>query len=358
MIRARHRFLPRRLLVASALLFSSPVAAQTILALTPSSLDRDTPDRPTQQRPNWINREDCLADDYFHFDMKVVNPTNLNFEVWIGTTTDCADYEERFNTTGRCWRVLQQLAQDNSFVVDIPVRDIADLREGQDFEANGTLETCNRQWEGQVTIYFMYVSSSGDVASSTTWTLSGVDLRGPAPPTEVEASASEEALEAKWTPSNATDLLGYRIYCAPNGGSALADAGLASDAGSSGSTGACGAEGLVAGELPGQGLMVCGEAGSKTADSAFARGLSNGAEYAIAVAATDDIGNAGPLSNVACGVPEPVESFYEHYRRVGGQGGDGICSVPAIGHPNGARSGSLLGLLAGALFLSRMRRRR
>ncbi len=340
----------------SLLLVSTAAEAQVIEPLTPPAFSRDTEERLTPERPNWINREDCLADDYLHFDMKVRSPTNDSFEVWIGTSTDCTTYSERADDSGRCWQVLEGLAQDSSFTIDVSVRDIVDKREvGDSYRANGSEASCDLQWEGEVAIYFMYVEDNGDVINHIKWTNTGVDLKGPSPPSGVEARIADEALQARWTPSNATDLLGYRVYCAPNGGSALGDGGIAADAGF---TGGCFADGLVQGQLPGLDLEICGEAGSTTAQSAYVRGLTNGTEYAIAVAATDDIGNAGALSNVACGTPEPVTTFYESYRGAGGQGGGGICTVSTIGQTNGRRSASVALFLLGVLTLARTRRRR
>ncbi len=344
------------LALLGSMLYASVAAAQVVQPLTPSAFSRNTEERPAKERPFWINREDCLVDDYLHFDMKVDSPTDDAFEVWIGTSTDCTTYSERVDDSRRCWRVVQQLAQDDSFTIDVSVRDIVQKRVGTEFRANGTVESCDRLWEGEVSIYFMYVAETGDVISHTKWTSTGVDVKGPPPPSDVEALTADEALQAQWTPSSATDVLGYRVYCAPNGGSAPGgDAGILSDAGV---TGGCFADGLVQGQVPGLDLEVCGEVSSKTSQSAFARGLTNGTQYAVAVAAADDLGNAGPLSNVACGMPEPVDAVYENYRGVGGQGGGGTCAVSTIGQTNRPRSGSLVLFLMGALTLAKTRRRR
>jgi hypothetical protein len=74
--------------------------------------------------------------------------------------------------------------------------------------------------------------------------------------------------------------------------------------------------------------------------------------YAVAVSAVDELGNPGPLSNIDCEAPEDLEEFFEAYRRAGGQGGGGFCSVD-----RGA-SGSLAWLLAASTLLALLWRRK
>lgn len=74
--------------------------------------------------------------------------------------------------------------------------------------------------------------------------------------------------------------------------------------------------------------------------------------YAVAVAGVDRVGNSGPLSSVACGSPQPVDDFFELYRRAGGKGGGGFCAIGA----DPSRAG--LAALGVALLAFALRRRR
>jgi hypothetical protein len=95
---------------------------------------------------------------------------------------------------------------------------------------------------------------------------------------------------------------------------------------------------VVAGARPDP-AYYCGNTRSDFASSGSASGLANGTGYAVAVAGVDEIGNVGELSEVVCGSPEVVDDFFELYRRNGGKGGGGFCSV---------RGGSVSGRDGGA----------
>lgn len=358
--------------------------AQTIQPINDQAFSRDLEFRGTAQKPFWINREDCIQDDVLHFDLSVMNPTDDNFEVWVGTS-DCAPRSARIELNGVCWRVARQFAQTARFSIDVPVRDVVARRpSASDPDAQGDIGVCDDNWELSVNFYFMYVNDNGDVLASATWTKTGVDIRGPTPPSAVEARVGDGALLAKWTPSTSTDLLGYNIYCRPtdgvegdagvgNAGAGNADAGVTlADAGvtladaGNGATVApgsgeetalvCEAPGLDPGTIPALDLPLCGEVTGLAVDSALAKGLDNYREYALAVAAVDDLGNPGSLSNVACAVPEELDTFFERYRELGGRGGGGICSVRGLGQTLPGSSGrlALLGLAAMlALFVFR-----
>ena len=69
--------------------------------------------------------------------------------------------------------------------------------------------------------------------------------------------------------------------------------------------------------------------------------------------------NVGPLSELVCSVPEPIDDFFELYRRYGGEAGGGFCDCDA---PGAGRGGTGLGaggvLLALGLAARRFARRR
>ncbi len=84
--------------------------------------------------------------------------------------------------------------------------------------------------------------------------------------------------------------------------------------------------------------------------------LINGHQYAIAVAAYDDDGNVGALSNLGCQTPEPVTDFWDKYKEDGGASlGGGYCTLEAPGAP---ALGSVFGLGVGTAVVAYGRRRR
>ena len=101
---------------------------------------------------------------------------------------------------------------------------------------------------------------------------------------------------------------------------------------------------LVAGQVPdfdraGE-LLTVGTRGSIT-------GLENGKAFVVAVAAVDEVGNVGKLSELACGVPQPVSSILRAYECGGGLGatGCGFCSV------GGDQGVSYAALVSAGLFV-------
>src|SRR5690606_27824261 len=88
-------------------------------------------------------------------------------------------------------------------------------RPSSGYRPTGTLDDCNEEWASSLSFYFMYVDDTDDVVGTPAiWSETGVDLRGPTPPTNVTAGIGDEMLVAKWTQSKSIDLLGYRVYCA------------------------------------------------------------------------------------------------------------------------------------------------
>jgi hypothetical protein len=236
----------------------------------------------------------------------------------------------------------------------------------------------------------------------------GYDVKGPTAPTGLTATSGENQLSLEWDAPDDSKLTGYIFYCEPanaagtmlqaleagladvvaggtggsagttgtGGGAGIAATGGTSSTGGSVSDGGlprggsanadagapprtaeteCGTTGLVGGQVPPEGALVCGDADSTGASGWADKGLTNGVSYHVAVAAVDQAGNVGPLSKPACGTPEVVDSFYELYRRAGGPGGGGFCAAAP-----GARatSGLIFGLVVAALGLVRARRRR
>jgi hypothetical protein len=83
--------------------------------------------------------------------------------------------------------------------------------------------------------------------------------------------------------------------------------------------------------------------------------LIDGHQYAVAVAAYDDDGNVGLLSNLVCQTPEPIVDFWDRYSADGGTAGGGFCALEAPGAPV---AGSVFGVGVGVAVVAFARRRR
>ncbi|MCL2448825.1 MAG: hypothetical protein FWD17_07760 [Polyangiaceae bacterium] len=92
----------------------------------------------------------------------------------------------------------------------------------------------------------------------------------------------------------------------------------------------------------------------ETSGNYIVKGLLNGVNYNISVAAVDNFGNIGPLSPQVCQVPQPVTDFFDAYRGAGGLAGGGFCSIEAVGRS--ARWGGCFAVF-GLVLVSFFRRR-
>jgi hypothetical protein len=133
----------------------------------------------------------------------------------------------------------------------------------------------------------------------------------------------------------------------------------------SGNTDACNPTGEVATCVAASSVLVPGEVPDNTGTGeALTTGsvgsvtkLKNGTAYVVAVAAYDDVGNVGKLSDLQCGTPAPVDSFLRVYRCKGGttESGCGFCSM------SGERGNSFTALVSAGLivfgFMARRSRR-
>ncbi len=111
---------------------------------------------------------------------------------------------------------------------------------------------------------------------------------------------------------------------------------------------------LLAGQRPDP-AYICGKVNGASTTSGYAKGLTNGQLYAVAVAGFDGVENYGPLSEVQCETPQIVNDFWDEYTQAGGKGGGGFCGIADSSAP-GAGGAFLLALFAG--FLRKRRRQR
>ena len=96
-------------------------------------------------------------------------------------------------------------------------------------------------------------------------------------------------------------------------------------------------------------MYRCGSASTTAQVLKTNKPLENGKAYAVGVAARDDIGNTGNLSDIECGTPNWMDDFFEVYTSSGGPGGgEGFCAMT----PGRPRSFAVPALLCGLGLLA------
>jgi hypothetical protein len=377
------------MLLLAALLWAPESWAQTLVLNETGGIERDRPTY-TPARPWWISHADCLANDVFRFSLTRTGATN-QVEVWVGSDDCVATRNEPDGEHGQCWIVARDPSPDDIVDIDVPVRNVVARRldavaPPENLPASVCDEPTDQNGE-TVTFYFMVVES-GQARASDTWTggtgLTGFDTLGPVPPGTVSVGVGERQLAIEIDNFDEDDdLLRFEAFCVPQGTEgpppeipASNDDTGATDAGSTSSSGTL--DGGTATAAPGTGTsggipaanlapaecfspIIAAEArpptgfscGVVSKDSRALRTneLINGVQYAVGVAGQDILGNAGVLSDVQCGMPIPLNDFYEVYIEAGGRGGGGFCSfsAPPFGSPR-PRIGWLALLVAGLLW--------
>lgn len=343
--------------------------------------------RKNASRKMWISYADCIGKpddpdlaggDFFNFPITLTDTTHP-LEVWAGND-DCPS-KRGLVDHGQCWLVGAIDRPVRTQTIQIPVRNVVARNIGAtSVPVNLQDDVCEAGSDptgDQVTFYFL-LESGGQSAASVSWDGSayggtGFDLVGPEAPGSITVGLGESQLSIKIADVQTDpDRDHYQVFCAPAGASdagpggvipeqttvestGLNDAGTTfiTDFGDAGAPPACYTPLLVAGKRPNLNLS-CGVA-TETSDSFSTDRLLNDTTYAVGVAADDILGNAGPLSQIRCGTPIPLNDFYEVYRQNGGRGGGGFCSAA----PGPVRSDSArwLVLAFGALAFAVRRNR-
>jgi hypothetical protein len=354
---------------------------------------RSVSNRPIDQFPLYVSYADCVSDDILSFPVNLVNlsvPSQMtSLEVWLteGGTNECTLNSARAGLVPVCKLVYQQAAgQLKSIIAKIPAKDIANALTG-----SGCVDTGANTLPREVRIYFLAIRSStvgGDVpvGDAVVFDKTKVDLLGPTAPTDITVGIGENSLSLSYTPSTEQDTLGYKFFCDRGSGAPGEDAGVDTDADASSDAdvaadaasdadadGGAGGDAAVSevplpstGDFPGAALcptstvLIPGQlpsgasCGSSRSPKGVATGLPNGVESTVGIAAFDQVGNLGKLSDLVCDTPNPIDDFFKLYRQAGGQAGGGFCSVGGV--PAAPLFG--VGLLGTAMALALRRRRR
>ena len=237
----------------------------------------------------------------------------------------------------------------------------------------------------------MAIPPGADAVDYCTYT-AALDLLGPTPPTDVTAGPGDASLILNFTALTDPDSTGYKVYCDDGSGMAQGAGGAGGSTSTTTSLSGGGAPRArrrrrqLSGRSPvldgrrrsgrrrrGRGrrgrrrrthprelhLLARAEGGRRAGQH-----LLRGVEQLVADHRVDLEPEAdgqrqgvrvrrrrgrhrwqlGPLSNVACGIPEPTDDFFGEYRGDSGQAGGGLCSI--------GRSSSAVAAMSAALGLS------
>jgi hypothetical protein len=209
----------------------------------------------------------------------------------------------------------------------------------------------------QLALYFFLQNGGQVVGTEQKWdptNLGGVgyDMIGPAPPGSISAGMGENQLIVNLEDVQTdADRERFAAYCAP----AVADDSTFVPAADAPPT--CLTDQLTPGVRP-DSTLKCGEANETSNAITTDANLVNDQLYAVGVSGQDIIGNAGPLSTLACGIPKPLKDFFELYGEAGGPGGGGFCNMSSPGSSRAPLAPiALLGAVFAAFTVRRGRKR-
>jgi hypothetical protein len=375
----------------------------------------DAPERGSAVNRTVISLDDCIEDRGYEIAVNTTGGTEASvaLQIWAGGV-NCGDLMNRTPVGGlqQCWKAYNgdvPKVQTNTIVVK--VRDIlASIKTKNSEYVAASIDVCSSAPEGVYNLYFLWLNSVSQTTLNQATIPFTVDVAGPVAPTNVRIGTDgtgDGILIPKWDAPTDINIDGYRAYCddgtlaataadasvdsAPDASfpdaaeivdSGLSDASSLQDASdpdaSDGSvvevdsgivdagktpvvdtsaeagtsTRRCTSVVLVAGKRPPATLKPCqSTSGGTLTNQIVIPNLTNGKQYAVAIAAVDRVGNPGVLSEVTCGTPTQVDTFFDQYKNAGG--GAGGCSS-ASATPSMVVSG--IGLLAIASLAVRRRR--
>lgn len=174
--------------------------------------------------------------------------------------------------------------------------------------------------------------------------VAGYDTRPPPLPDNLTATGGEGSIELSWAipDANAADLFAFQAFCMDASGAAVGDGGTPLYSTTADVCGIPDPQTLTITTLDGDGTevtaaptefinlnkaFICGTQESGTATSLTISGLTNGAEYTVALIAVDFYGNPTGTFFSRTVIPQPVTDFWEDIHDRGGKIEGGFCST-------------------------------
>jgi hypothetical protein len=216
-----------------ALFSAAPAFAQTI-ALNSSAVvlhynqDGSSSSHPNGSQPTWISHSDCESNVYLNVPLTLTPGSTggltLPVQVWAGSSgSDCTQTTSRSSTTSICWQVAAPVAPATSLNLKINSQDIVQYittptgTKPVNYTPGNTTGCDSFSQSGPVAIslYFMFLDSSGNlVGTDATYQIS-VALIGPAAPTGVTILPGDTFIKADWTPASDANTQGFQLFCDP-----------------------------------------------------------------------------------------------------------------------------------------------
>src|SRR6185369_17267931 len=273
---------------------------------------RDRQDSAGQVPTSQINLNDCLTDDTVGFVLELAEYQAYALEIWAGVA--CDTLTARYPPTATCWRISSEAPHSAITTVHVSVRDLLRGRTSGELGEGGTSSTVPECTPASTVTaaqildtYVMLLDAGGSVGASSIWRAS-FKLKPAPPPQVIAVESGEGQLSVHLAPPTLAneEVSRVELYCDPGPSDPNAAANAQIAAGGVGAfTPMCSpSTELVPGaDATSLQHLRCGSAPRTTATT-VADGLVNGVSYNIAAASVDTYGNIGPLSEVACEVPQ------------------------------------------------------
>ena len=332
----------------------SMTAAAEPATVTIMAVERETPQGDKLPGAQ-INRADCLGKSSLVFTIGLEHHLGYGLEIWAGTACDTLAARQP-SATAACWRLYSEAAENLVTTAAVDVRQLLSGRTLAGSAGSDGTSTDDAACEPvsaalgpqSLSLYVMLLDGAGSVGGMATYKTT-YKLVPPPGRDIISVASADRQLSVELSPMVTDPTFdGVLLFCdpAPGDPNAAANAQTATnDAGVFVPMCAPSAE-LVAG-ADGATLshLRCGMA-SRLAITAVAPDLVNGVSYNIAAASVDSYGNVGPLSGVACQVPQARASNVRAE----------ACSFAAA--KRGELASALVGLIGlGAVGARRCRRR-
>ncbi|MCL2726572.1 MAG: hypothetical protein FWD69_19300 [Polyangiaceae bacterium] len=367
------------LAVGACLVLHPAVArAQATIAINPTYVNSSTglpslprlgsDGKPVTKRglnfnPEGVSLQDCVDDQSIQFPLTLSNfVANAPLQVWASLGDDCTTQTARSGGVQTCWQLVSGIPLSTNPSVNISVRAImSGVLSATSTDASESI--CGTIPRSTVAVNFLYFDPGNIATASANVAVNvAVNTIGPDAPTGLTHLPGNQRIHVYWDAigeGGVNAITGVKVYCDPtqaNPGDADADVDADVDAddadadAASTSTGDCFSPNFVSangGSIQPDNAFdsqfLCGSITGNTGSQVIAsevggHPLENGVSYAVALAATDDFQNVGPLSEVQCETPQPTTDFWENYKDAGGGAGGVYCTVDGVGLPMGGVS--------------------